>query len=356
MNLSGKSVALYGRFSPGVREKLRREILARSGVVARDLTRRTDLFVVGALALSLIDSGTLERRLGEAKSRQLPVLGERRFADIIAGEQPEQATLSLATMLASTSLTPTDVQILAAFDLIVSDNEMCRFADASIIRTAADLVSRGLSRGEVTRILAQARDLAPSGRHKITITPAGEAALQWENGLTTLEGQGLLPLESGDNGIDELFERAELLEASGNREEAAQLFDQCARADKTDAIALFNLANIRLAQKRYGEAERNYQMAIARDPRFAEARYNLAIALEAQGKIQPANEELAQVLKLEPSNADALFNRAQMLMAMARYSDAKELFERYLAVSPPSEWAAKARKAIAVCAASLAQR
>jgi len=59
MDLFRRSVALYGRFSQGRREQLQREIIARSGFVARDLTRRSDLLVVGALATTLIDRGIL---------------------------------------------------------------------------------------------------------------------------------------------------------------------------------------------------------------------------------------------------------------------------------------------------------
>ena len=91
----------------------------------------------------------------------------------------------------------------------------------------------------------------------------------------------MLPLDEDHASLDDLFEAAALAEASGELDEAARLYDLCARADRSDAIAPYNLANIRLAQGARDEAALAYQRALARDPRFVEARYNLAQALEA---------------------------------------------------------------------------
>src|SRR5580692_8336795 len=73
MDLRDRAVALYGRFSAGERDRLQRDILSGGGVVARDLTRRSDLFVVGALATALVDSGALGARLAAARERGLPI-------------------------------------------------------------------------------------------------------------------------------------------------------------------------------------------------------------------------------------------------------------------------------------------
>ena len=57
MDLNDRAIALDGRFSHGVRDRLERGILAAGGSVARDLTRRSDVLVIGSLAVTLIDSG-----------------------------------------------------------------------------------------------------------------------------------------------------------------------------------------------------------------------------------------------------------------------------------------------------------
>jgi tetratricopeptide (TPR) repeat protein len=353
MDVNRRSVALYGRFSTGFREYFQREIAKRGGAVARDLTRRSDVLVVGGLATALVDSGSLAKRLSTARARAVPVMGERRFANTLMGEPADEATLPLAAALAPGGLTSEDASILAAFDLIALDGDKCRFGDAGILRAAGELMQGGRSRGEIVRILVRARDLAPRGRHKIVLTQTGDAALQWDNGLTTLEGQGYLPLESVNASVEELFERGELAEAGGNRDEAARLFELCATADRDDPIAPFNLGNVRLAQGRHEEAARSYQRALARDPKLVEARYNLALALEASEKLKEASEELARVLRLEPTHQDAMFNRAQLLMKEGALAEAKALYERYLALDPPADWAATARKAITYCTSRL---
>jgi tetratricopeptide (TPR) repeat protein len=283
----------------------------------------------------------------------VPVLGERSFASALEGEVPEPATLPLATAIAATGLTRADAELLAAFDLIELQGEAVRFGDAGVIRTAGELIGGGRSAADVVRILARARDLAPIGRHKIVLTPSGEAALQWDDGRTTLEGQGVLALDEDHASLDDLFEAAEIAEAEGSPDEAARLYDICARADRSDAIAPYNYANIRLGQGAREEAALAYQRALARDPKLIEARYNLAQALEAGGKLDAAEAELARVLAADPTYADALFNLAQLRMKAGAVAEAKALYERYLALGPPDDWAATARKAIAYCAAHL---
>jgi Tetratricopeptide repeat len=352
MDLHDRAVALYGRFSPGARDRLSRAVLAAAGSVARDLTRRSDILVVGALATGLIDSGALTVRLRAARERGLPVHGERAFAGVLCGEGArDSATLPLGTALAGGALSRDDAEILAAFDLVALDGESCRFGDAGVFRTAAELVERGRSRADVARILIRARDLSPLGRHRIVLTPSGEAALQWREGLTTLEGQGYLPLDEDHAGVDDLFEAAALAEAAGDPDEAARLYDLCARADRSDAIAPYNYANIRLAQGAHDQAVLAYQRALSRDAGFIEARYNLAQALEAAGRMDAAVAELDLVVAADPAHADAVFNLAQLRMKAGQMGEARALYERYLALDPPAAWAATARKAILYCTA-----
>lgn len=356
MDLHNRSVALYGRFSAGERERLQREIVARGGSVARDLTRRSDYLVVGALATALIGSGSLAQRLKTARDRRVPVMGERAFSSALSGEAQDDATFPLATALGPTTLKDDDAGLLAAFDLIALKNGNCRFADAGVIRTAAELARQNRSRADIVRILLRARDLAPTGRHKIVLTDGGDAALQWDNGLTTLEGQGVLPLENAQAGVDEMFEEAELLEADGEHESASRVYEVCTTADRSDPIAPFNLGNIRLAQEKNEEAINAYQRALARDPEFVEARYNLALAFEASGKLRQASDELERVLALDPTYSDANFNLAQLRMKAGDFADALRLYEHYLALNPPADWAATARKAITYCTAQLSRQ
>jgi tetratricopeptide (TPR) repeat protein len=354
MELRDRALALYGRFSPGARDRFQQSIVSGGGSASRDLTRRSDALVVGARAATLIDSDALPARLRLAKARGLPIRGERAFTAELADEPVEaKATLALPTALAGTGLTGDDAELLAAFDLIHLAGDYCRFGDVKVFRTAGELLFQGSTLGEIVPILLRSRDASPRGRHQIVVTRGGDAALRWDDGLTTLEGQGFLPLGQDHATIDDLFEAASIAEANGDLDEAARLYDQCGRADKRDAIAPYNYGNIRMAQGAHGEAVMAYQRALARDAKLIEARYNLAQALEAAGKPDDASAELGLVLAADPTYADAIFNLARLRLKLGAMSEAKALYERYLALDPPDEWASTARKAIAYCAAGL---
>ena len=331
MDVRDRAIALYGRFSHGERERLAAETCRLGGLVARDLTRRSDVLVVGSLATPLIDNGALADRIRSAEP---------------PGPAP---TLPLATALADTRLTADDAEVLAAFDLVRLVAADIRFADAQVLKTAADLMAHGRPLGEVVRILARARDLAPRGRYRIVLTPGGDAALKWADGLTTLEGQGQLAFDEAHATVDDLFEAAAIAEAEGDLEAAAHLYDLCARADRKDAIAPYNHGNIRLAQGAFDQARLAYQRALARDPRFVEARYNLAQALDAGGRADAAAGELVRVLEADPRHPDAVFNLAQLRMKSGAMGEAKTLYERYLALDPPEDWARTARRALRYC-------
>ncbi len=353
MEFKDRAFALYGRFSPGARDRFQHAIVKGGGAVSRDLTRRSDALVVGALAAPLIDSGALAARLRTASERHLPVLAERVFAAELAGEPTEaKGTLPLSTALPGTGLRRDDIEVLAAFDLAHLTGDACRFRDVHVFRTAGDLLYKGRSLGEVVPILVRARDRSPMGRHKIVLTRTGVPILQWDDGMTTLEGQGVLPLDEDHASLDDLFEAAALAEGGGDLEEAARVYDLCARADRKEPLAPYNLGNIRLEQGRHDEAALAYQQALARDPRFVEARYNLAQALDASGKTDLAAIELDRVLEADPDHLDALFNLAQLRMQAGELGAAKALYERYLALGPPEDWAATARKAVLYCTAT----
>jgi tetratricopeptide (TPR) repeat protein len=261
--------------------------------------------------------------------------------------------LPLAGIATKTGLTREVLATLAAFDIIRIEGEACRFADGQTLKTAGEIIAAGRSLGDCVRILARARDLAPKGRRRIVLDGAGGAALEWESGRTTLEGQGVLPFDESHASVEDLFEAAVLAESEGDLAGAARLYDMCARADRRDAIALYNLGNVHLQAKAYDEAILAYARATRRDPDFVEAHYNLALACEAIEQFDRARESLAAVLKRDAMHADALFNLAQLDLNGGDIAAAKARFEAYLAADPPSDWAEKARRAISYCNARL---
>jgi len=349
MEWVGSEIALYGRFSAGGKERLTRAIAAAGGSVARDLTRRSKVLCVGGMAHGLIARGALARRLDEATRRGAQVVGERRLAAMLAGQDPgPPPTFPLTTALQAGPIDAADAAMLAAFDLIRVEGAYCRFSDAAILRSAGELAAAGRGLAEIVRILDEART-APPGRRKLVLAEDGAAALQWEDGLSTLDGQGLLALEGEHVSADAWFEAALEAEAEGEFPLAVRLFNRAADADRRDPLAPYNAGNLLLAQERFTDAMRAYQQALRRDPTFPEARYNLAQALEVMGRAGAAAKELEETLALEPSHADALFNLAQLRLACGQWGEAQALYARFLETAPSPDWAEKARKALAYC-------
>lgn len=349
MDLKGRTAALYGRFSPGGREELSAKIARRGGTVVRDLTRRSDLLVVGAQSFALIQTGRLEARIAAANARGTPVSAERHFAEALkAAPGAGEFTLPVSS-IKDVALTPQSVEVLAAFDIVRLQDGCCRFADAKTLKTASELFAARRSLADIVRILTEVRDRAPSGRRKIVLDAQGNAALKWAEGLTGLDGQGFLPLGEDSPSIDDLFERAALAESEGDLDEAGRLYDHAARADRKDPIAPYNLGAVRLAAELCGEAALAFRQAIARDPQFVEARYNLAAACERLDKPDLAREQLIEALRIDSAYADARFNLAQLELKRGALLDARMHFERYLASGPSPEWADIARRAIRYC-------
>jgi tetratricopeptide (TPR) repeat protein len=355
MELFERTLALYGRFSEGARAALAEAIEARGGKTTRDLTRQSTALVVGARASSLIDTGALQARLKTAWDSGRVVFSEAAFRrEIEKGATSQDAALPLSVALSRSRLSIEDAQLLAAFDLIAIHAGKCRFADSAVMQRMTSLRESGCRLSEIIDILLDVQREAPMGRYDVIVGADGRASLVWGDGHTTIAGQGMLPLDLSAGTVDDLFEAAVMADQDYRFEEAVRLYDMCARADRKDAVALYNLANVHLRHSRWDEAILSYRRALARDAHFVEARYNLAQALEASGQADAAASELASLLELDAEHSDALFNLAQLRMNADRLGDALPLYERYLGTNPPADWAAKARMALAYCSRTLA--
>lgn len=350
-DLTDKTVALYGRFLTAPRSAAAAAVEAAGGRIARDLTRGCDLLAVGLGAVGLARSGALALRLEAARARGAPIYGEERLLAAMRGEAGAPGTLPIAAALKDAALDDGAVALLAAFDVIRLDGDACRFEDAAALRQAAALVADGMDVVDAALSLREAR-AAPAGRRQLVARGEHAAALAWEDDqrLTELDGQRVLPMSYGATAED-LFDEAMIAASEGDEEEAARLYEICARADRRDPIAPYNLANIQAEAGDWPAAILNYRLAVARDPGFVEAYYNLAGAYEATGAEDRAVKSLETALGLDPFYADAQFNLAQLKLKRDVLDEAKILFEAYLAGDPPEPWRAKAQRALTVIGA-----
>ena len=335
-------VSLFGRFRLQRREDIARRIWEKGGQTVKDLTRATTLFVVGSGAQNLLPDGRLGRRLGEANTRGIPVVGEARLLGLLDGKSAPVASLPIARVAA---ISDDLANVLNAFDLITLENGHVAFADSDTIKNAERLEANNLSPVEIL-IALRRRTSAPRGRHQLGANAHGQPVLEWDDGVTSLSGQGMLPLDDSDT-LDGLFEQGLEAELEGDLETAARIYETCALADKRDPISPYNLGNVRAAQGRLADARIAYERAIARDSNFAEALFNLAGIFESEGRTQEATERLREAINVDPDYPDPMFNLAQLALQTEDMKQAESYFRRYLdLVAGDGALAQKARKAL----------
>lgn len=340
-----EKVTLFGRFRTAARPEIERLLAERGAQTVRDLTRQTTLLVVGAGSVNLISSGTLAARLAEARARGVAVTGEARFLAMFAGDAPPAPTLPVGQVA---EVDPMLLDILNAFDLIALSDGKVRFEDADTLRNAAALAASGVEDAKIVQSLTLRRT-APRGRHRLGLNAAGETVLEWEDGTTTLSGQFMLPLEDGDS-VDAIFEDALQAEMTGDLDTAIRLYETCARADRKDPIAPYNLGNALTAKGDLRGAKLAFERALTRDPRFAEAHFNLAGGLERLDDVDGAVRHLRAAIAADDDFLDPLFNLAQLERNAGRLSSAADLYRRYLFKAGRTPLAEKARQALKLIA------
>lgn len=336
-----RTVALFGRFKLLPRADIVRLLHQTGAREVKDLTRDTSLLAIGSGAANLIASA-LPGRLEQAAARGIPVVAEARLLEMLRDEPQAPATLD-ANGIAQ--IAPDLTALLNAFDIIRMDDGKLRFEDADKLRMAAALAEEDADEAQIVSALRQRRT-APKGRHRLKLDRSGAPVLIWEDGLTTVAGQGLLPLEDGED-LETLFDDAVDAEAEGNFAQAAQLYETCATHDPRDPIAPFNLGNVYLQQQQYGAGKLAYQRAIARRPGFAEAHFNLAICEEAQHNVSGAIASLRCAIQHDPDYGEAMFNLAQLELGQRNYAEAGRLFQTFLGVADSANpLATKAKQAL----------
>ncbi len=190
----------------------------------------------------------------------------------------------------------------------------------------------------------------PLTRLKLVGDGPGQLARWIDGARGELDGQMRLPLPRTDNpSVDELFENAEEAEQAGDLATAEALYRRCIALDRSDPIALFNLANVLCAQERGAAAKLYLQLAASLDPGLAEAWYNLALLLDAEGDKAAAREGFERAIEADPDYADPLYNLAHLEFEAGAFARARELWQRYLTLDPDSEWSRKARHGLALC-------
>ena len=324
------------------------------GKPRRGVTKETNVLIVGELGWPLLADGRPSNSLEQARTYKLPVASERKFLEWIGKAVPEEhAKTYTSAQLVSLSKVPERVlEQLAMFGLVEPKNGLYGFRDLAAARQIAGLLASGIPLSVITKSLHEIRKWLPDAQlSNLRISPeaADRILIEQLTGRTDNKGQFVLPISSGDDNPDALFDQAQAAEEANDIALAERLYRRLMKIDPGDAAAPFNLGNMMRSEGRIVEAEAAYRAAIAAQPKYSEAWHNLADVLDEQGRTKEAVRGLERALEINPANADSMFNLALFLQKLERHADAAKWWRQYLKLDRNSDWAARAKRALKFC-------
>jgi tetratricopeptide (TPR) repeat protein len=348
------TVAFTGRLACMTRAEAFGVVRSHGGTPSLEVTRRTNVLVVGELGWPLLDDGRPSNKLSRASSYGVPVISERRFLEWIGKAVPDSLnrTYSADQIAALSRLSSSTVDELVRFGLLDPRGGLFGFRDLASARQISKLFAHGIALSEIIRSVKEVREWLPEADlSNLRLHPATHRTIEIEQpeGRTDKRGQFVLPVSPHEQNADVLFDRAQSADDAGDIPEAERLYRVLMKCDPTDAAPPFNLGNMLRANGRKVEAEAALRASTCADPMFAEAWYNLSDLLDEQGRSEAAIDCLRKALRAAPAYIDAIFNLALLLQRSNKHAEAAEYWRQYLANDAQSEWAARARRSLKFC-------
>jgi tetratricopeptide (TPR) repeat protein len=348
------SVAFTGRLACMSRAEAFDVVRQRGGTPSPEVTKRTQVLIVGELGWPLLDDGRPSNKLSRATALGIPIVSERRFLEWVGKAVPDDAqkTYSADQLATLSRMSIGMIRELSQLSLLNQRNGHFGFRDLASARQIAKLLNDGVRLSEIIRAVSEIRKWLPdAGLAGIRLHAGAHSDVQVEQsgGRTDKYGQFVLAVDGACDDPDDLFDRAHTAEQVGDIAEAERLYRLLMKTDPTDASAPFNLGNMLRAASRTVEAEAALRAATRANPAFAEAWYNLADLLDDQGRSEAAVECLRKALVVAPDYIDAMFNLALVLQRKGVYAEAADYWRQFLASDRASEWAARARRSLKFC-------
>jgi tetratricopeptide (TPR) repeat protein len=347
------SLLVVGRLHGVTRKRLRAVVEQLGGELAPRRCSRINVIALAHASAPLVlrDAPrlTLPNEVGPT-TKVISELTLKRMLGLVSEAGNEERTLDEADFMRASKLPSEVLACLAAFDVVEPVNDKLAYRDVLVGREVGRLLARGYSLATIITVtMALRRSRASLLQVRLVEAPWGEVVQDIGGVLASLDGQLVLPLPHEGPGVDELFERAEVSEASGDLVAAERSYRAALALDRTDPTLPYNLANVLDEQGRRREAIPNYYEAVRRDPNFAEAWFNLGVVAEEEGRIGDAIKHYKQAVLTQPNFADALFNLALLLTDREEYREAASLWECLLALNPRGPDHARAKRGAALC-------
>ncbi len=351
-------VFAYGRFYR-VPARTWERVLAHKGDRRARRIRDAELIVVGTSAAAR-DGNQLRADLDEAGRRGIPVVSESTFLRRIGVLPPlpqEERPYAIPDLAARTRLARDTLDLLVLFDVLEADEDQ-RFGFRALKSAghAASLLERAslLDLVIACRRLRERLPVAdPLSELRVTTDPNGRIVLRAGDGFADVDGQLRLDLSAGQAETSAILADAEDARDAGQPAMAERLFRKALAMAPRDPEVLFDLGSLLCEGGDFSEGLALLQKAAKLQPSFADAWYNIGHAYEQQGRMDEACQAYRKAAAADPNYPDPLYNLGMIALDSGRYPEAVAHFEHYLSLDATSDWAARARKALALARISL---
>ena len=369
--LLGKRVAFTGILTALSRREAFNLVRRAGGTPMGNVSRRTDLLVVGTRGWPILPDGSVSRKLEQAETLQekglaLEIVSEKRFMERLGvlsspSSAPGACTIEKACRLVG--LPSETIRRCEQFGLIRTRENRLAFQDLVSLRRIAALLQEGMTPVHISRALARLARHLPEFQYPLAqirlildrsgaplaelkgarMDASGQLQLDFSGELSSPAASIHLEHPSGRADADRWFHRGMAAEIEGEPEEAADAYHRALRSLPAFAEALYNLGNLELRQEKFSEAEHHFREAVSHHPDMIPAWYNLGHVLAETGRMEEAIEALKRASALSPEWADPHFNLAVCFEELERHREAAVEWRAYLALESEGDWAEMAR-------------
>jgi tetratricopeptide (TPR) repeat protein len=234
------------------------------------------------------------------------------------------------------------------------------FRDLISLRTAKQLIEKGVSAGRLRRSLLALNQKLSEVQAPLTelrILSNGRDVIVERDGarLEPISGQFVLNFDTRDlndkirympeRGPEDWYALALQYEADPNaRAEAIDAYQRVLATNPSHIDALINLGMLSYDDGNVEKATECFQRAAELNKDNAIAQFNLGSVLEELGELESARQHLRLAVRIDPRYADAHYNLAFVCDKLGAGAEAREHWKRYVELDPGSPWCDYARR------------
>jgi tetratricopeptide (TPR) repeat protein len=351
-------VFAYGRFFAYPARTWER-VLRQHGGERSKSGQGADLVVVGAGAASR-PLAQIGADLARFRAAGAAVESERAFLRRLGLAPPlaeEPRTFATAELAARARMPADLIETMALLDVIEGDAGRFGFRALKAAIEAGRLLGSGLALPDLVWACHHLRErlgvAAPLSELSVATDDHGRIVLKAGAAVGELNGQLRLGLSADVPSVPVLIAEAAERRESGDLGGAVELLRRALAVSRNDIEALFELGSLLCERGDYAEGLALLGRATAIRPDFADAWYNIGHAYGELGRAAEAQAAYERAVRADPAYPDPLYNLGMMALDGGRFTEAIGRFEAYLALDGTSEWATKARKALALARMSL---